>query len=300
MTQSPITLPTAQQALWAMRKVRRTHERTATRLRANAAGRTRATTNAIARHDEEIAALDAAIKEMEAHARPPAGRYQTIVSFLEASMERAGAAASAWPRERFLAEAPMDPTMLHRPYGWMPPISGVLIFCPDLIETQTKALDADELDDYLNTISLAACLHLAHGDQPPEVREAMIFDALVTTSPHGLKVAGRVQMATMDAARAGELVALVCVRCKGARFVCEPHPWHPWHPGHDHCGASGTACPDCNPVGEDTRSWNLRCLGCATPAEFADTQDDDTDVGFHALTAGLTLDTSTDTEGGTP
>jgi len=295
----PLTRPTAQQALWAMRKVRKTHERTAARLRANSAGRTRATTNAITRHDEEIAALAAAITEMEVHARPPADRHETIVSFLEASMERAGASASGWPLERFVAEAPMDPTMLHRPYGWMPPISGVLIFCPALIETQTKALADDELDDYLNTISLAACLHLAHGDQPPEVREAMIFDALVTTSPKGVEVAGRVQMAAMDAALGADLVALVCVRCKGARFVCEPHPFHPWHPGHDHCGASGVACPDCNPVGENNRSWNLRCLGCATPAEFAATQDDDTDVGFHTLTAGLALDT-TDTEGGTP
>ncbi|WP_315804015.1 hypothetical protein [Bradyrhizobium sp. SZCCHNS3002] len=40
----------------------------------------------------------------------------------------------------------------------------------------------------------------------------------------------------------------ICLRCAGARFVCEAHPDRPWTTGAGgcRCGAPGDPCPLCN------------------------------------------------------
>jgi hypothetical protein len=43
------------------------------------------------------------------------------------------------------------------------------------------------------------------------------------------------------------MIAL-CQRCRGARWVCETHPWRPWGEveGACECGGAGMPCPLCN------------------------------------------------------
>ena len=36
---------------------------------------------------------------------------------------------------------------------------------------------------------------------------------------------------------------MACDRCKGARWICEAHPWKPFP--HDACSGPGEACPEC-------------------------------------------------------
>jgi hypothetical protein len=44
----------------------------------------------------------------------------------------------------------------------------------------------------------------------------------------------------------------LCLRCHGARWICEAHPDRPWGiEGGCRCGAPGEPCPVCNGVDND-------------------------------------------------
>lgn len=136
-------------------------------------------------------------------------RAETIESYFREAMIRVGGIALPLTPERWEAEAPEDPSNLHRPFGWMPPYQRapglfVLRFCPTIIEAQTAHLDDTQLEEYLNVLSFSADLHITHWERPPEDRERLIDRTLYDIAPGSMQLLNDVQMRAMDTAGNGE------------------------------------------------------------------------------------------------
>lgn len=118
----------------------------------------------------------------------------------------------------------VDPSNLHRRYGWVPPIVGgpdehhpdgcacsacqegrdpeliIQPFCPELIAEQS--LEA-ELDDqhfamYVDVLDYSVSMHIAHRDLPWEQREVMVDKALFDEAEDSMRLQNAVQMRILD------------------------------------------------------------------------------------------------------
>ncbi len=136
-------------------------------------------------------------------------RTESIETYFREAMSRVGAIGLPLTPERWEAEAPEDPSNLHRPFGWMPPYQrapGLFVFrfCPTLIASQTAHLDDKALTEYLEAVSFCADLHITHWELSDDDREALITRALYDIASGSLALLGDVQMRALDAAKAAE------------------------------------------------------------------------------------------------
>jgi hypothetical protein len=114
-----------------------------------------------------------------------------------------------------------DPSNLHKPYGWVPPIvdphgrhpepclcahcqEGAdpetihLPFCPELIAEQCTTLDDEEFEQYIDVLDWSFSLHVTHRETPWEEREALIDKLLYDAAEDSMALQNGVQMATLD------------------------------------------------------------------------------------------------------
>lgn len=98
-----------------------------------------------------------------------------------------------------------DPTNLHKPFGFMPPIEDAegtfMVVSTEIIDEQTRQLDDDQLTDYVGTLMFHCNLHLTNaeryeGRDPMEI-ERMIEVTILSIEPVTAQMVSEVQMAAL-------------------------------------------------------------------------------------------------------
>ena len=118
-----------------------------------------------------------------------------------------------------------DPSNLHKPFGWAPPIAGDpdashpencscyhcsngddpeviwLPFCADIIAEQSAHLDDEQFSNYLDVITWTISMQITYRHLPWEEREALIDKQLVDDAEGSMRLLNEVQMAVLDTIR---------------------------------------------------------------------------------------------------
>jgi hypothetical protein len=135
-------------------------------------------------------------------------RVDTIVARLEEMAADFAVLDTYDDAEHWWEDAPADPTNLHRPFGFVPPIpdglTTTLIWpvCPEIITEQTAHLNDRDLEGYLVTLGMHAGLHVgvdvAGGEETPYEIEAMVDRVTYEMSPVIAAMVNEVQMRVLD------------------------------------------------------------------------------------------------------
>jgi hypothetical protein len=114
-----------------------------------------------------------------------------------------------------------DPSNLHKPYGWAPPVTDpdgrhpegcgcshclegndpepiYIPFCPEIIAEQCVTLNEEEFEQYIDVLDWSFSLHVTHRDMPWQEREALIDKLLYDEAEGSMSLQNAVQMASLD------------------------------------------------------------------------------------------------------
>lgn len=138
-----------------------------------------------------------------------------VAHFLDAAVVPRPMTKFEWSTAAFV-----DPSRLHKPYGWMPPfgldgehptgcacyacergenVELILApFCPALIAEQTAHLDDHMLEHYLDAVDYMTSLQIAYRSMAWQERERLIDLALYEAAPGSMEILNEVQMLALD------------------------------------------------------------------------------------------------------